>query len=194
VLHALASIEVQGMEHCPPGGEPVLLVSNHLSTVDIPFVGAWAPRPIMFFAKIEVRGWPLIGWVSEQYGTIYVRRGESDRQAMRDALSCLAANQMVGMFPEGHRSHGRGLQRALPGIALMAQRSGARVWPVAVTGTEGVGRQLRAHVALRGGPAFDPLQVARDEHGPAPSHQDVADSIMRRVAALLPESHRGAYR
>ena len=63
-------------------------------------------------------------------------RGEADRQAIRVSLACLAAGNVLGVFPEGHRSLGRGLLPAQPGIGLLAARSGVPVWPVAVTGTD----------------------------------------------------------
>jgi 1-acyl-sn-glycerol-3-phosphate acyltransferase len=161
--------------------------------VDIPLTGAWFPRPVIYFSKIEVYHTPLLGGIATCYGGVFVRRGESDRGAIREALASLAAGQVLGMFPEGHRSRGA-LLPAQPGIALLVQRSGAPVWPVAITGTQFVGRRLRPRVTLRAGDPFDALAATRDERGPRPSHQDVADTIMRRIAGLLPEPYRGVYR
>lgn len=192
-LHLLAQMDVRGMEQCPPSGG-VIMASNHLHIVDIPVLGAWSPRTTIYFAKSEVRSWPVIGPLSQAYGTIFVRRGESDRQAIRDTLDSLAAGQVVAFFPEGHRSHGQGLLPAQPGVALLASRSRVPVWPVAVAGTESIGKSLRPRVQVHAGAPFDPLQAARDELGHAPSHQEVADTIMRRIAALLPPEYRGAYR
>jgi 1-acyl-sn-glycerol-3-phosphate acyltransferase len=194
-LRCVADIHVEGMARCPTAGSgPVLLCSNHLSYADIPLIGAWAPRPIVFFAKSEVRRLPVVGPITAFYGTIFVRRGESDRHAIRQAMACLAAGQVLGFYPEGHRSHGAGLLRAQPGVALLARGSRAVVWPVAVTGTHYVGKRARPRVTLTGGEPFDPLAAARADYGPAPSHQDIADAIMRRIAALLPAPYRGAYR
>ena len=192
VLRLMADIQVRHMDRCPPTG-PVILAANHLSYFDIPLIGAWTPRTTLFFSKSEIKRWPVIGWIATRYGTIFVRRGESDRQAMRDTLAALANGQLVGVFPEGTRSHGKGIIRALPGIALLAQRSGATVWPVAVTGSERMGKELRPTVTLTGGEPFDPLAVAREQFGDRPTHEQVAETIMRRVAALLPESYRGQY-
>jgi 1-acyl-sn-glycerol-3-phosphate acyltransferase len=192
VLRCLADIEVKGMDRCPQRG-PVLMAANHLSYFDVPLDGAWLPRQVIYFSKMEIKRWPIVGWIGTVHGTIYVRRGEADRQAIREALGALAAGELLGVFPEGHRSHGQGLLRAQPGIALLALRSGAPVWPVAVTGSEHMGKQWRPRVTLTGGEPFDPLGVARELYGPAPTHQDVADAIMTRIAALLPERYRGVY-
>jgi 1-acyl-sn-glycerol-3-phosphate acyltransferase len=191
-LHLMADVRARRMELCPPSG-PVVLASNHLSYFDIPLIGAWVPRTTLFFSKSEVRRWPAVGWIATTYGTIFVRRGESDRQAIRDALAALAAGQMVGFFPEGHRSHGRGLLEAQPGVALIAQRSGALVWPVAVTGSEHIFKHPRPEVTLTGGEPFDAVEAARAVYGEHPSHQQITETIMRRIAALLPESYRGRY-
>jgi 1-acyl-sn-glycerol-3-phosphate acyltransferase len=192
VLRSMASITVRGMDKCPPRG-PVLVVTNHLSYFDIPLLGAWAPRTTIFFSKAEVRNWPVIGWISATYGTVYVRRGESDRQAIRDALASLAAGQMIGVFPEGTRSHGRGMRRAQPGAALLAQRSGGLVWPIGITGSQHFGKQLRPKVTLTGGEPFHAVEAAREKYGEKPTHQQVADTIMERIAVLLPPEYRGAY-
>jgi 1-acyl-sn-glycerol-3-phosphate acyltransferase len=194
VLRALANVRVEGMERCPPTG-PLILASNHLSYVDIPLIGTWAPRTTIFFSKQEVRRYPVIGWIGVQYGTIYVRRGESDRQAIREALTCLAAGQMLGVFPEGHRSEEHALITGQPGIALLAMRSGAKIWPVAVTGSQHVLKHVRPTVTLRGGEPFDPLEAARASFGEEnPTHRQIADTVMQRIADLLPERYRGVYR
>jgi 1-acyl-sn-glycerol-3-phosphate acyltransferase len=193
-LRAAADVRVTGMEHCPPrsnGG--LILASNHLAVTDIPLIGAWCPRAVLFFSKSEVRDWPVVGGIGQAYGQIFARRGEADRQAIRETLACLAAGQVVGIFPEGHRSRGAGVLPAQPGIALLAARSGVPVLPVAVTGSDEIGKRLRPRVTVTVGPAFDPLAVARAEHGGQAGHQEVADAIMRRVAALLPPAARGVY-
>ena len=193
-LRGAADIQVRGMEHCPPTGSGgLILVSNHLNVTDIPLIGAWCPRAVLFFAKSEVRDWPIVGGIGQAYGQIFARRGEADRQAIRESLACVAAGQVLGIFPEGHRSPGAGLLPAQPGVALLAARSAAPVWPVAVTGSDRIFKDLRPRVTLTGGLPFDPLAVAREEQGREPSHQEVADAIMRRVAALLPDSFRGHY-
>jgi 1-acyl-sn-glycerol-3-phosphate acyltransferase len=192
VIHSLASVTVERADTCPVRG-PVIMASNHLSYVDIPFIGAWAPRNTIYFSKSEIRRWPFFGWIAYTYGTVFVRRGEADRQAVRDALAFLANGRMVGVFPEGHRSHGQGLLTAQPGVGLLAQRSRAMVWPVGITGTEHVFKQRRPKIRLRGGEPFDPLAATAAEHGPRFSHQQVADTIMKRIAALLPEPYRGVY-
>jgi 1-acyl-sn-glycerol-3-phosphate acyltransferase len=91
------SVEVIGE---PPAGGAV--VSNHLSYLDILLYSA--VRPFVMVAKSEVRGWPLLGWLTAQAGTVYVERGGSP--ATYPAVNyAMAAAYRTGLpvlfFPEG---------------------------------------------------------------------------------------------
>ena len=83
-----------------------LLVSNHLSYLDILVIASVAPA--VFVAKREVRAWPVFGWLAQCAGTIFVNR-EKRRDVVRvgsqieDALACGA---VVVLFPEGTSSNG----------------------------------------------------------------------------------------
>ncbi len=194
VLRAVASIKVEDLDRCPPvSAGPLILASSHLAYYDIPLLGSILPRPTIFFSKSEVEAWPILGWVGAKYGTIYVRRGEADRTAIRDALGVLAAGQMLVIFPEGHRNKGAGLLPAQPGISLLAARGNALIWPLAVDGTDRIFRGPRPRVTVRGGEPFDPREITGDDGTPVRDHRAVADEVMRRIAALLPRGARGAY-
>jgi len=171
----------------------LILASSHLAYADIPLLGAFMPRPPIFFSKSEVESWPVLGAVGARYGTIYVRRGEADRQAIRDALACLAARQMLTIFPEGHRNKGRGLLQAQPGISLMALRGGASVWPVAIDGSHLIFNRLRPTVSIRGGEPFNPRDLLGSDGKTLRDHQELANIIMRRIRDLLPASVHGVY-
>lgn len=75
-----------------PEEESFLFVSNHVSYLDIWVLGSL--RPLAFIAKKEIRHWPLMGFVAEAAGTLFV-----DRSSARNAIQ--TARQM-----EGHLSHG----------------------------------------------------------------------------------------
>ena len=114
-----------GLEHVPRSGA-YLLVSNHCSNLDPPFIGAavghGTGRVIHFMAKAEIRGWPLVGWLARSAGVFFVRRGEGDRAAQRSALEHLAAGRPVAIFPEGTRSRNGVLLEPKAGAALLAMR------------------------------------------------------------------------
>ena len=201
ILALLGGGEIDGREHIPRRGA-FLVVSNHVSDVDPPILG-WATgyqvrRVVYFMAKAEMRRWPVIGWLVSQAGVFYVRRGEADRAAQRTALALLALGRPVAVFPEGTRSRDGRLMEGKLGVAMLGMRSGADILPIAITGTERIyppegGRIHRGHVTIRIGETF------RLEHRPRgridrSELRDGTDTVMRRIAALLPEDRRGVYR
>lgn len=134
----LWGLRVEGAEHVPRSG-PFIVVSNHCSNLDPPFIG-WATghqvgRVVHFMAKIEMRGWLFIGWLATQSGTYFVRRGEGDRKAQRFSLDALADGRPIALFAEGTRSRDGRLQPFKSGAAFLAIRSGAPILPVAISGS-----------------------------------------------------------
>jgi hypothetical protein len=104
----------------------------------------------------------------------------------------IAAGQPLGFFAEGHRSESGQLIRGHPGVAYIAQRSNAPIIPLAVIGTKRarLGAFWRCDILIRVGEPFRAADLAVNADDP----QAVTDSIMRRVAALMPEEQRGVYR
>lgn len=194
VLRATTSLVVEDIERCPPKSDgPLILAASHVAYYDIPLLGSVMPRATIFISKSEVEKWPILGWVGARYGTIYLRRGEADRGAIREALGVLAAQQMLTIFPEGHRNKGNGLLPAQPGISLLASRGRARIWPVAIDGTHRIFKHPRPKVTVRAGEPFDPRAILGSDGTAVRDHQVIADEVMRRIADLLPREGRGAY-
>ena len=106
------------------GGALSLQAQAHQLAVDPPLLGGVLPRYVRFMAKREIFKFPFGLMVTTAYGAFPVRRNEVDRQALRRAEDILAQGGVVGMFPEGHRSHGKGLLPAFDGATLVARRSG----------------------------------------------------------------------
>lgn len=123
-----------GLERIPREGGCVFAV-NHLHWIDIAILGTLSPRNINYVAKTEAFGWPVLGWYIGQHGTISVRRGESDREAVRRMREYARAGRVIGLFVEGTRQkHGRpGV--AQPGAAMVAIQENVPVLPMAIYGT-----------------------------------------------------------
>jgi lyso-ornithine lipid O-acyltransferase len=86
------------------------VVSNHLSYLDILLYSAM--RPFVMVAKLEVRGWPLFGWLTSRAGTVYVTRGggPSTYQGVNAAMAeAYASGLPVLFFPEGTTTDGSGV-------------------------------------------------------------------------------------
>ncbi|HEY49003.1 MAG TPA: 1-acyl-sn-glycerol-3-phosphate acyltransferase [Dehalococcoidia bacterium] len=195
LLIALTRWRVEGKENVPRTG-PLIIVSNHLNLIDPPLLGASVPRRINFMAKQELFESTFSRLVVENYGAFPVRRGQLDRKAVRNALEQLHQGGVLGIFPEGKRSHDSQLQAAQLGASLLASRSGVPIVPVGIYGSErvrGVSSVLfqRPRITVTIG---RPFILPSDRDKPTRSRLiQHSDLIMERIAELLPESYRGAY-
>lgn len=197
VIFTFVRWNIRHAERVPAEG-PVVLVANHLHLLDPPLVAASCRRRVHPMAKRELFETPLVGWFFWAYGAFPVRRFSADVGALRAARQHLRNGSVVLMFPEGTRTTHGGLQAALPGAAMVALLASAPIVPVAITGTDQIRlprslfawiRRTRPHVEVTFGEPFmldaGPADAARAERA--------TDQMMRRVAALLPETQRGAY-
>ncbi|WP_409973467.1 lysophospholipid acyltransferase family protein [Bacillus sp. Bva_UNVM-123] len=133
VLKPLYRFEVIGREHFPKDGG-VLLCSNHINVLDPPVVGINAPRPVHFMAKAELFNVPLLGKVVSHLNAFPVKRGMSDREALRKGLGILKEGKVLGLFPEGTRNKSGELGKGLAGAGFFALRTDAQVVPCAIIG------------------------------------------------------------
>jgi 1-acyl-sn-glycerol-3-phosphate acyltransferase len=124
-----------GTDRVPETGGIVYAI-NHLHWIDIPLVGLVSPRTVWFVAKAEAANYPLLGSFLRVHGAIAIRRGESDRDAVRRMRTEARNGHIVGLFVEGARQrHGRP-GTAQPGAAMVAIQENVPVVPVAVYGTQ----------------------------------------------------------
>ncbi|PLR99762.1 lysophospholipid acyltransferase family protein [Bacillus sp. T33-2] len=133
VLKPLYRIETIGKDNFPAKGA-VLLCANHIALLDPPVVGITAPRPVHFMAKDEIFSVPLLGKLVSNLNAFPVKRGMSDREALRKGLSILKDGKVLGLFPEGTRSKTGELGQGLAGAGFFALRSDALIVPCAVIG------------------------------------------------------------
>ena len=188
VGRVLYPMRLVGASNVPRSG-PYILVSNHVNWKDPPVIEFELGIPIRFMAKIEAFSLFFLGGLLRGIGCFPVRRGESDRRAIVTCLQVLRAGNVLGFFPEGTRSRTGALRRAHPGIAFLAAKSAVPILPVGVTGTPGA-KLFRSAIEVHAGPVFTVRDLGLGEGA---DEQEVADAIMRRVAALLPQEMRGYY-
>jgi 1-acyl-sn-glycerol-3-phosphate acyltransferase len=188
VALALFKMTLEGRERIPRRG-PYILVANHVDWKDPPAIEITFRVAVRFMAKIESFRMFFLGGLMRGIGCFPVRRGEGDRRALVTCLQVLRAGNPLGFFPEGTRSRDRKLHRAHPGIAFLAQRSGAPILPVGVIGTAEA-KLLRSDIRVRVG---EPFLLPDLGLAAGAGEQEIADAIMRRVAVLLPREMRGYY-
>jgi 1-acyl-sn-glycerol-3-phosphate acyltransferase len=133
ILSPIYQFEVIGKENFPTDGG-VLLCSNHISNLDPPTVGIAAPRQVHFMAKEELFSAPVLGKILPLINAFPVKRGMSDREALRKGLGVLKEGKVLGLFPEGTRSETGELGKGLAGAGFFALRSKAQIVPCAVIG------------------------------------------------------------
>lgn len=201
VARLLTRATVEGLDRPDlPRTGPVIVTVNHLSNSDPILIGPWLGpalgRQLHWVGKEELLRIPLFGWAIAENGVIGIRRGEGDIEAFRLAKRVLDEGHVLVIFPEGTRSRTGRLGRAKAGVGLLAVRTGAQILPVALTGTErlwprgGLPRP-GARISMRvGAPYRLPPAAGGDRRR---MQVEATETIMRRIAALLPPSYRGVY-
>ncbi|WP_210365535.1 lysophospholipid acyltransferase family protein [Bacillus sp. REN3] len=132
-LTPIYRMEVIGVENIPSEGG-VLLCANHIDNLDPPIVGITSPRPVHFMAKDELFSVPVLGKIVSHLNAFPVKRGMSDREALRKGIAILNEGKVLGLFPEGTRSKTGEVGKGLAGAGFFALRSEAQVVPCAIIG------------------------------------------------------------
>jgi 1-acyl-sn-glycerol-3-phosphate acyltransferase len=131
----VAPLRNYGSERVPREGG-VVLAFNHFSWIDPPAFGAASPRTVYFVAKVEAHRVPGLGQLIRAFGTRAVRRGESDREAVRAMREIVRDGHALGMFVEGTRQRTGVPGQAQPGAAMVALQEDVPVVPAAIHGSQ----------------------------------------------------------
>lgn len=169
----------------PKGG--VLLCPNHASYLDPAFVQLVVRRRLTFVMTNDFYQRPGGRWFYKLVGAIPVARGRMAYRGLRRATALVKRGHAVVLFPEGRLSRDGTLGSAQRGAAVIARKTGAPVYPVAIAGSfeawpRGARRPGRAHVRIAFGTS---------ERWDASNHADrrareqrFADHLLRRIARL----------
>lgn len=196
LMFLFTKTEFFGSEHIPEEG-PVIIVTNHLSRLDIPVLFMTPKRKeIRALVTDKYLNYPILNIIILLSESIWLDRTKADYTAFRKAEEILNEGIALGISPEGTRSKNGQLQAGKPGAALLASKTGVTIVPVGITGTDtGVSDLLhfkRPHLIARYGPSFtlEPLNRNEDRNKKLRLY---TDDVMCRIAALLPEEYRGVY-
>ncbi len=115
ILCALIGVRIRQIGR-RSAASPVLILSNHVSWLDISVISALAP--VVFVAKSEVAGWPVLGWLATLQRTVFINRRARHQigAATRQIADRLLGGDAVVLFAEGTSSGfsgvpiGRGLR------------------------------------------------------------------------------------
>jgi 1-acyl-sn-glycerol-3-phosphate acyltransferase len=137
--------------------------------------------------KAELFENPVLDTILRQLGGFPVQRGSRDEWAIRHAQQVIEHGQVLGIFPEGKRNHGRGLRAGKTGAARLAIANDCPIVPLAVNGTQRL---------FKGGLQRLPVTIT---HGwpilPRPHESAFAltDRLMFDLSRMLPPEQRGVY-
>jgi 1-acyl-sn-glycerol-3-phosphate acyltransferase len=134
-MHVFARLRSYGEERVPRVGGAVLAL-NHFSWIDTTAFGSSCPRTVYYMAKIEAHQALGLGQLMRAFGTFPVRRGESDREAVRMMRQIVRDGRLLGLFVEGTRQRSGVPGRAQPGAAMAAIQEDVPVVPAAVHGSQ----------------------------------------------------------
>ncbi|MBG0829370.1 1-acyl-sn-glycerol-3-phosphate acyltransferase [Planomonospora sp. ID67723] len=140
-LHLIFRPWAEGVENVPKEG-PVILAGNHLSFADHFFGALFLPRKVISLGKAEYfTGKGLKGMFSRAFfsgvGTVPIDRsgGKASEAALRTGLRVLGEGDVLGIYPEGTRSHDGRLYKGKTGVARLALESRVPVIPWAMINT-----------------------------------------------------------
>lgn len=185
---------ISGAEHVPKHG-PVLLVSNHLSSVDTILIPCFAPRQVRFLAKASLFGNRFTNWVLRGVGAVPVYReaGSEAQAALEAGRTILHEGNVFAVFPEGSRSTTGLLNNGRGGAAWLALETGATVVPIGLRGTDRTKRQngARERVSLTFG---EPISL--DDLSSLPggrARRETTERIMAAIQSLSGQERSGTY-
>jgi len=196
-IRAIARVRVTGIENVPSSGA-YITASNHIGRLEVPLVYYLLNRnDILLLVAEKYRDNAFFSWFVRALDAIWIDRYNADFGAMRATLTRLKQGWVVVLAPEGTRSATGKLDKGRPGTSFLAEKSGAPVVPVAVSGTYDpevlarLRRLRRLDITVRIGKpiTFPPVKG----EGRDAALEAYTDEIMCQIAALLPAELRGVY-
>jgi 1-acyl-sn-glycerol-3-phosphate acyltransferase len=139
-LVALCGVQIRLLNPKAVVVKPSMLVSNHISWLDIFVINSL--QPCRFVAKSEIRSWPLMGWLCYKAGTIFIARGRQRevRKTFEGLVENLQAGEIVAFFPEGTTVSQGGLGPFHANLFEAAIQSESPVLPCALRYVDESGR------------------------------------------------------
>ena len=126
---------VTGAENIPLEG-PVIIAPIHRSNVDFALTLFISKRKVFFMAKDSLFKVPLLGPLITHLGAFPIHRGSADRESMAHSEAVLRQGHALVLFPEGTRKEGRQVAPLHDGAMFVAARTGAKVVPVGIGGSD----------------------------------------------------------
>jgi len=191
VMFRYFRVRYRGSPHLETPG-PLILAPVHRSNLDAPLLGGLSQRPTKSLAKESLFVRRPIAWVMSALGGFPVNRGAADREALRAAQGLLESGASMIVFPEGTRQRGNTVGEVYDGAAFLAARTGARVVPIGIAGTEaamasGARVPRRSRVSIVVGAPLDPPTSATGRV-PLSDRRAFTDALAQALQAVFDEA------
>lgn len=149
-IYGIAFHQLHQHNPCPvPRQGPALIAANHTAGLDPVVIQAACPRPIVWVMTREYYDLPRLRWFFEWTRMVPIDVKGRDSRAWREAMRHLEQGRVVGVFPEGRIERSRELMPFQTGVALLAIRGGADLYPVFLDGLQRRTRMLHGFLAPR---------------------------------------------
>jgi 1-acyl-sn-glycerol-3-phosphate acyltransferase len=184
-----------GRENLPAHG-PYIVVTNHTGMMDSPMV--FSAVPTNNWCLLAGEKWaknPFTLWLLGLSGAIFVRRGEVDRQALKQAEEALARGAIFGLAPEGTRSKTGQMMEARGGAAYLAVRANVPIVPVGIIRSDKWASNIKQGKWTRI-EAFIGEPFTLPDLGRRPKSKELGaftELIMAHIALQLPPEYHGFY-
>jgi len=165
---------VRGREHVPDGA--CILCANHSSYTDPVLLGLalGSGTYTRFMAKAELRRVPVLGWILKNCGCIFVNRGKSDVNAIRESMKCLRGGDKLSIFPEGTRVFEDNAADAKTGAVRLASRLRVPIVPVYISRGKRMFHRAQVHIG-------EPYRVEGRDHE---DYARLSGELMERICQL----------
>ena len=180
-------LQVSGLEHVPAAGGFVV-AANHVSNLDPwPLGIALWPRSLHFMVKSEA--WkPPLSWIIGAVGSWPVRRGESDAEAIANAVRVCREGRVMAMFPQGTRRAKGWRKKHVPrphaGAARIALEAGVPLVPAGLHGLERLSRRGPIRLAFGAPIPLDDLAALESHAAAEEATRRLWDEIVRLESGL----------
>lgn len=159
----------------------VVVSGNHLSNHDPLLFPAFFDKKIRFIAKEELFKIPFVKQSLKATGTIPIKRGTFDRAAINASIKLLKEGEVVGVFPEGTRSHSKELDlgQLHNGASFIATRAKTKIIPFAIIPSKNF--RLFSEIKIVVGDEIDATSLKEE----GKSHDEITAILMQAISDII---------
>lgn len=191
----LTKINIKGTENIPKKG-PFVVVCNHFSRLDPPFVIYAIKKPINFLMASDQTVEAEIMWAPWLYGFIPTNRQNIAPSTIKRSMKALMDGEIVGIFPEGN-AHEQHLRKAKNGAAYLAMTAQVPILPMSIVGMDNVWdkwfKGVKPNLRIRIGQPFALGKFPRSKEKRNFVLADAGEKIMLKIGELLPKEYHGEF-